>query len=208
MSKIGSIIIRQKECLTSSMDWAKEQLEAVSDGTVFLASRYCTARGSNGRVWCLYPGQLVITFVLKPKIHLVNDVTGQLNYLNMSLTVGVAKALERYEATIKIKKPNDFIINNKKVGGILIELVWCDSEMIGVVVGIAINCNNEFDVRDPLCEIATSLKCVVGTDIEIDSLQQDMLESMSRWYDCWQRHDFMPIAHEFQAFLGMTNRSF
>lgn len=165
------------------MDWAKGQLEKVADGTVFLADRYHVARGRLGRVWCLYPGQLIVTFVLKPKNISKSDTTNHLNQLNMALTKGVAAVLEPYG--VMIKKPNDFMIDGKKVGGILIEAVWHEGRVTGLVVGIAINCNNEFDEQDPLYKIATSLKQVTGELVDLDKLQKTLFASLTFWYKHW-----------------------
>ena len=48
------------------MDWAKREFDRVDDGTVFLVDHHSVARGRQGREWKLYPGQLLVTFVVKP----------------------------------------------------------------------------------------------------------------------------------------------
>jgi len=200
---IGNKIIRQKECFLSSIDWAKELFETVPEGTVFLADTYHTARGRQGRIWNLYPGQLIITFVLKPEEHRKKVTDTIIRYLNMALTVGVARSLEVYG--VVVKWPNDFMIYDKKAGGILVEAVWRDGKIQGIIVGIAINGNNIFLPDDPLYDFAISLKNVTDSNIDNEHLVQAMMQSIDIWYKYWIKGDYKAIFlawKELQAFIG------
>ena len=177
MKRIARTIIRQRDLFISSMDWAKENCHDVPDGTVFLADNYHIARGRQGRTWNLYPGQLIATLVLKPE----GDA---LDHLNMALTIGVAQALASYG--VRIKWPNDFIVLGRKVGGILAEAVWQDGKVSSLVVGIAINGNNEFAPHDPLHDSAISLKAVEQDDVNLTELRSQLFSSLDNWYRRWR----------------------
>lgn len=203
---IGKNVIHKQMCETSSMDWAKELFHEVEDGTVFWADEYKIARGRQGREWKLYPGQLVLTFVLKPTIRSsrvspevlrrgmyrgTSQEDFALRYLNMALTIGIADVLSEYG--VGVKWPNDFMLNDKKVGGMIIEAVWLGDVIEGVVVGISVNCNNKFNQDDDLYNIATSIKQNIQQDILIDSLQKKLLNSIDKWYNLWKGKDFETI---------------
>lgn len=149
---IGSKIIYRSHCPGSSIDWAKQEFDNVSDGTVFLADTYGCARGRHGREWSLYPGQMILTFILKPDFMLDhNDSLDRASlYLNMSISAAIADVLSLYN--VGLKWPNDFVFLTKdsrvlKVGGMLIEAVWHAAKLKGFIVGIAINATNEFFSR-------------------------------------------------------------
>jgi BirA family transcriptional regulator, biotin operon repressor / biotin---[acetyl-CoA-carboxylase] ligase len=201
--KIGHKIIHKKELFESSMDLARRELYGVDDGTIFTADKYHSARGRQGREWKIFPGQLTLTFVLKPK-----NSSDSLNYLNMAIAIAATKSLSNYG--IGIKWPNDFVADNgvasKKVGGMLIEVIWKNNVMQGVVVGISINCNNSLK-NDPLANIATSLFDITGTTIESELLQLKLIETLNEWYEIWLSCNFDLIFSAWKALqvcLGKT----
>lgn len=71
-----------------------------------------------GRKWYTNPGEnLTFSFLLKPNLNI--------RYFN-NLTVLIAEIMidtirKIYDVSLEIKKPNDIIYNNKKIGGILTE---------------------------------------------------------------------------------------
>lgn len=188
---IGSLIILKKELKISSMDWAKSLINDVPDGTVFISKKYHKARGSNNRIWSISEGQLVLTFVLKPNVD-INQSTMEL--LNIACSTAVVTALGKYD--IGIKKPNDFYSKKqmKKVGGILFEPVWKDGELIGIVCGFAINCNNKFDRSNELYNIAISIKEITGRIIDIKSLKDEIVYYLNDFYSRWLNGRFGDIS--------------
>ncbi|MCK4517169.1 biotin--[acetyl-CoA-carboxylase] ligase [Candidatus Babeliales bacterium] len=197
---IGCKVYHTSICQQSSMDWAKEKLSEAPDGALFLADFYETARGRQGRIWELYQGQLILTFILKPVFELSDDMTTPLNYLNMALTVGVAQVLDKFG--VVVKWPNDFVAAfansmagraGKKIGGILLEAVWHGDKLCGVIVGLAINVNNTFEKGDKLFTIATSLKRVSGKQVSLELLQEQIISSLNKWYNLFKQQNFEEI---------------
>ncbi len=202
---IGNKVYRA-QCVDDSMVWAKENLATAPDGAVFLADELTQAKGRQGRVWAVHQDQLIVTFILKPpQLAAVppEDLPIRLNQLNMAIVLGILDPLKKYGATLKW--PNDFIINHKKVGGMLMHLVWQGTLPIGIIVGFAINVNNEFDPADPLFSIATSLKTVTGSVVDRRTLYKSMLATLNAWYVQWQHGQYMHIYKHWkieQAYLG------
>jgi biotin-[acetyl-CoA-carboxylase] ligase BirA-like protein len=189
------------------MSWAKDHLSDVSDGTVFLADELTKARGRDGRVWKCTSGQLMVTIALKPSFKLIShDNFGvRLNQLNMSLSLGILAAIKEYG--VSLKWPNDFIAqaNHKKVGGMLMSVVWEDDDLKGVILGFAININNKFDEQDELFSIATSLSELAGHAIEIRQIYFNILKSLDDFYALWRDEKFDDIYKKWrkeQLYLG------
>ena len=213
---IGTATVHKKYCSGSSMDWAKELFDEVGDGTLFIADEYEMARGRQGRAWKIYPEQIMITAVLKPSAW--PDGEHPSTYLTMALSIGVTDALRAYD--IGLKWPNDFVAKRAqapraqaprvqtpraqtpphfaKVGGMIMEAVWHGTTLRGFVVGIAINCMNEFASDDELHATATSLQEIarqqeVYHQPDCAVLHDAIIASLDSWYDRWQQGEFEKI---------------
>ena len=84
-------------------------------------------------------------------------------------------------------------------------LVWQGVAPQGIIVGFAINVNNEFSESDDLYDIATSLKTITGVLVDMRTLYKAILAEIDAWYQCWHAGDFMDIYKawkELQAYLG------
>lgn len=184
MNIIGSNIIHQTRC-HNSMEWAQQNLATVSDGTVFLADHHDYTRGRQGRMWKFSPEQIVATIILKPTCwsHDPAECEQQLATLNMALAVGIAQGLEVYG--VDVKWPNDFIINGKKTGGMLLQTVWQGRNIAGVILGIAINANNKFERNDELFQLATSLVQEYGRPVDKMAVLLEILTNLDHWYAQW-----------------------
>jgi BirA family biotin operon repressor/biotin-[acetyl-CoA-carboxylase] ligase len=170
------------------MDWAHSMIDSAPDGSVFLADKYTVARGQHGREWKLYPGQLILTLLLKPEIGQVVDRNFLLQEMKNGIASSVVYTLNEFIKTcsISIKQPNDFMCNGKKLGGMLTEAVWMGPKLKGVVVGVALNCNNSFHKKDKMFPIATSIFDATGIDVEISELREQLLFWLDKWYKGWR----------------------
>lgn len=179
------------------MAWAREHLATAPDGAVFLVDTFLQAHGRQGRTWQIASGQLLITMLLKPQLITV----AQLPTLNMAIALGIVDPLRKYGA--RLKWPNDIVIQGKKLGGVLMEVVW--QQPHGIVVGFALNVNNHFNEQDPLAARATSLTMETQQTFDLDSLQQDLFIALDHWYRCWidGHHQLIQTTwRQMQAFIG------
>jgi len=104
--------IHQYSELDSTQNEARRLLKAgrATEGHVVLAERQTAGRGRFGRLWVSPKGGFYATFVL-PKMTIP------------SIRVGLVlhDALERLGVTTQLKWPNDLLVGEKKLGGILVE---------------------------------------------------------------------------------------
>jgi len=126
------------ERVSSTMDVVHELADqGAATGSVIIAGEQLEGRGSRGRTWHSPPGGLWISLLLRPESVAGVDV--------MSLRVGlaVATAIEpRTGCRIRLKWPNDLMVDHRKVGGILCEARWQGGNLGWVAVGIGINVQN------------------------------------------------------------------
>ncbi len=209
------------------MDWAKSMLESAPDGALFLVDQHEKPRGRHGRLWQFCEGQLLLTFVLKSKLDLVGELrrvrttahpssehrrriegyerfqNNILTSLCMATSLGFLEPLKKYGAGLKW--PNDFVINHKKIGGMLLEPVWQGDYLAGVVVGFGLNIHNTFDESDELFSKATSLKMITSKELDKAILQNELCESLDYFYALWREKEYETIFSLWraaQAYLG------
>ena len=188
---IGNKIYQKEKCY-NSLEWAKEKLNTAPDGSIFLADVHEYTKGRQSRIWKQYKGQLLITILLKPtNLNIISDLPLRLNQLNMSISLGILEPLKKYN--VVLKWPNDFMINTKKIGGIITQIIWENNNVTGIIFGFSINVNNIFEKSDELYPIATSLKSHLNKTIDKKELLQDLLKSIDNFYKLWLNLKFDEI---------------
>lgn len=115
-------------------------LEETNPGPLLLAAEEQTAgRGRRGRRWRSAPGAGATFSILRR----MRCAPAALSGLSLAVGVACARALRALGAgETQVKWPNDLVIGDAKLGGILIETRASGGETI-VVVGIGINCNGD-----------------------------------------------------------------
>ncbi len=111
--------------------------EFSEDGTVLLAEDQKKGRGRLNREWLSVPEQN-LTFSI-----LLRDVDPKIvNVINLGASLSVASALSNlFQLNAQLKWPNDVLINNRKIAGILLESSSKNTKLDRVVIGIGINVN-------------------------------------------------------------------
>jgi BirA family transcriptional regulator, biotin operon repressor / biotin---[acetyl-CoA-carboxylase] ligase len=122
-------------------------------GTVVVADEQTTGQGRYGRFWYSEPGAgLYTSIVLRPALS-----SASLPVLMLALGLATAEAIARAtNLACDVRWPNDVLIDEKKVAGILVQL-----QDRFVIAGIGINVNHAAFPAD-LAGIATSLRLATG----------------------------------------------
>ena len=141
----------------STMDAVHELAEAgARSGTAMVADEQAAGRGSRGRTWTSPRGGLWLSVLARP-------ATARLELLSLRAGLAVAEQLERVGAGgIGLKWPNDLMLGERKVGGILCEARWQGGALAWVVMGVGLNVSNPparalADIATHLASIAPSL---------------------------------------------------
>ena len=162
-------------------------MEGAPQGTIVCAEMQTKGRGRLGRSWISpkYKG-IYCSIILRPKLS-----PSDLSKLTLLTAVAVAEAVEKM-ANIQpmIKWPNDILVKNKKLAGILTELRAEVDQMKFVVIGIGLNVNN---LGVQLVDGATSLKNETGRNFSRVEVLQEILRVFERWYCRCDKGDFEKI---------------
>ncbi|MCA1927982.1 MAG: biotin--[acetyl-CoA-carboxylase] ligase [Calditerrivibrio sp.] len=118
--------------------------------SVIIAKTQTSGKGRSGRVWySTVPENIYLSFIMPP-FH-----TEKLLPLNILTAYSIVEGLKSI-IDLRIKWPNDLVVNKKKIGGILLESKFLGNKLEKVVVGVGLNVNQEF-FDNSLEKIATSI---------------------------------------------------
>jgi BirA family biotin operon repressor/biotin-[acetyl-CoA-carboxylase] ligase len=163
--------------LTSTMDAAKkEALWGAEAGTVVLAGEQTAGRGRLQRSWLSPVGGLAFSVILRPNL-------SYLPYMVMLASLAVTYGVRSLTGLKpQIKWPNDVLIGEKKICGILIENDIRKNILKHMVIGIGINVNLQVDQHPEIASIATSLSDQLGRQVPRDEVLRAVLMEMDRLY--------------------------
>jgi len=183
------------DSVASTMDIAVELgLKGSPEGTLILAEAQSKGRGRLGRVWFSPKHKgIYLSVILKPKI-----LPNQASILTLLAAVGICEAIKEIAGLdVQIKWPNDILIHNKKMGGILTELNAEMDEVRFVVIGIGLNVNND---AKSLIAGATSLKEQGKENINRIELLQELLLKIEENYALFQKKGSQPIIEKWRDY--------
>jgi BirA family biotin operon repressor/biotin-[acetyl-CoA-carboxylase] ligase len=119
--------------------------------SVVIAEYQVYGKGRHGKTWIGSLGGLWVTYKVRLQAHLAQ-------LLPIAIPVLLTRILEeQFKINAMIKWPNDIVVKDKKLAGILVEAEASGSDLMGYI-GLGVNINN-----DPPLETATSLKELTGS---------------------------------------------
>jgi BirA family biotin operon repressor/biotin-[acetyl-CoA-carboxylase] ligase len=139
------------ERVDSTMDVIHEMAAGGAEsGTAVMAGEQLGGRGSRGRQWHSPPGGLWLSVLFRP------GALGGIEIISLRVGLAVAGAIEPHLARpVLLKWPNDLMLGDRKVGGILCEARWQGSALGWIAVGIGLNVTNP--IPPHLCAAAIAL---------------------------------------------------
>ena len=174
------------------------------EGTLIVADSQIQGRGRRGRSWYSPQGTSVaMSLILKPKLEAENA-----SMLTLVQAMAVAEAIEECtNLETQIKWPNDILVNEKKVCGILTELNLEGREISSVIIGTGVNVNQE-KFPEEIMEIATSLKIERGKEVDRGNLLVRICELFERYYEQFlETKDLSGILQKYNTHLVSLGRT-
>ena len=172
-------------------------------GTLITADAQQAGIGRRGRSWSSERGTgIYMSMVLRPKIE-----TDQAAMLTLVAAMAAERAIEEVcQTSPMIKWPNDIVLNQKKICGILTEMQLKGTEIDYVVVGIGINVNNQ-EFPEEISHIASSLSLELGKEIDRELLITEVWKQFSVYYNRFlQTRDISLFKDEYEKVLVNKNK--
>lgn len=182
---------------------ASPRVEGINEGTIIIAERQSAGKGRLGRRWFSPVGGIWLSIILYPQLS-----PSYIPRITLMTAVAIVKAMERCaQVKAQIKWPNDILINEKKVCGILTEMS-AELDMINwVVVGIGINVNVDHrEFPEDIQEKIISLQEFLGKEISRVRLAQILLEEFEKYYERLKRREFSSILKEWKLYSHTLGR--
>jgi len=175
------------------------------EGTCVLADVQTGGRGRLGRKWLAPPGGAILTSViLRPRIPPVHAPM-----ITLAAGVAVNRAIRRVtDLDPHIKWPNDILIGDRKVAGILTEMAAESDRVHFVIVGIGVNVNLEMkDMPDEILQIATSLKIETGRAVSRNYLLISLYQEIEGAYRRFVQQGPPAIVEEWENLARIRGRA-
>lgn len=167
---LGRNFIYSEE-IPSTNSFLLNNLEDFNHGTTILSEFQQEGKGRLNRPWFSNKGQnLTFSILLAKNINRYNP-----NHISLAASLAVSYAIENlFQLKTNLKWPNDVLINNKKVSGILLESSSQGSEITKIVIGIGINVNQTKFIGDFKLQ-PTSVKFELKKEIQRERLLSEIL---------------------------------
>ena len=160
-------------------------LNGAEEGEVVIAESQEKGRGRLGRHWFSPPFlNLYLSVILRPKIS-----PHQAPLITLMAAVATADAIQKFSGLFPlIKWPNDILLRDRKVAGLLNEIHSEMDRIHFVILGIGANLNmDEKMFPKEIRAAATSLKIEMGRPILRKVFLQFLLLELERWYTIFLR---------------------
>ncbi|MFI5142159.1 MAG: biotin--[acetyl-CoA-carboxylase] ligase [Bacteroidia bacterium] len=174
----------------------------VAEGTLVFANKQTKGRGQLGNAWHSEGGKnLTFSLVLHPGF-LSTDKQFYLSKITSLAAFGMLTEflnISRYD--MKIKWPNDILVNNNKIAGILIENILRGNYLQSSIIGVGININQlNFTGID---KQATSLAVLLNKEFNLKDLLQLFCKHFEPLYLTLKQGNYGKIS---QAYLKQLYR--
>lgn len=129
---------------TSTMDEARAAArQGAPSGSLFIAEHQTQGRGRRGNRWFSPPGEnLMLSLVLRPSPNLGSSASPALGGLTLAIGLAVRAAVAR-QVPAQVKWPNDVLVGDRKIAGVLVESQIQGPALLALVVGVGVNVEAE-----------------------------------------------------------------
>ncbi|AFL98620.1 birA, biotin-(acetyl-CoA-carboxylase) ligase [Desulfitobacterium dehalogenans ATCC 51507] len=190
------------EELPSTNDRIKDMARQGGEhGTVVIAKRQTIGHGRMQRVWESPDGGLWLSLLLKPRLSL-----GDAAKLTLSAGVALAQTLQDlYRLEVRIKWPNDIVIQGRKIAGILGEVAGEWNTVQTLILGIGVNANFSGQTLSPKIP-AITLQDILGHEVNLNHLTAELLFNLEKEVQSLEQGDVQGLIQRWTSFAVGINR--
>jgi BirA family biotin operon repressor/biotin-[acetyl-CoA-carboxylase] ligase len=181
--------VQHHERIGSTNDEARQlAASGAPHGTVVHADEQVAGRGRFGRTWFSPPGNLYLSVVLRLDLLPANST--ELSFLTALTVADAVDALLPKQIKSTLKWPNDVLVNDGKIAGILVETVD-GAQIIGIGLNVLEAPRN--------APYKTSTLVGAGGIATVDGARDILLDSLAKHLAAWAEHGFDPIREAWLA---------
>ena len=184
----------QLQCVDSTNNYASLLLSGNEANTETVVSAQCQGkgRGQQGNYWESEKGKNLTFSLILHTDYL--DIEKQFS-LSQAIALAIVDFLNDYNIIANIKWPNDILVGNKKIAGILIENSIMGHTIVNSIVGIGINVNQVvFENYKPK---AVSLKMISKEEYDTHSTLNQLLDKVKIRVDELKKKEYYILKQEY-----------
>lgn len=187
---------------TSTMDEAMALArKGCPDFSVAVAQRQTLGRGRMKRTWLSADGGLYFTVVVRPDIPMM-----MAGLVNLAAAIDMAELLRSmYQVDAYLKWPNDILVDNHKICGVLSQMEAEGDQVAHMNIGIGLNVNNAPENEEP---IAISLQTLLGRPVPRRGILVAFLDAFKRRIMTFDPHKVIDQWQSRNVTLGQKVRVF
>ena len=172
--------------------------EGLSEDALVYCSEQTAGRGQRGNTWESQAGNgIYCSFVVFHKNAFVRDQF----VFNMLTAVAVGSYLNSKGIEhAKVKWPNDILVNNRKIAGLLIENSLKGDKISSSIVGVGLNLNQEWK-EENFKTPSTSLKMITGENYYYEKEVVELAEQIKKHLDYFKAGQYELISKMYHQHL-------
>jgi BirA family biotin operon repressor/biotin-[acetyl-CoA-carboxylase] ligase len=178
--------------IDSTNDEAKRlALAGVKGDFVIWANTQTKGRGKDSRPWVSAHGNLHLSILLTPKANMAYNAD-----LSLMVAVAVGEVLTNIlpvKTKISYKWPNDILVEDKKISGILLESVIIGGQCRGLIIGVGINISAAPLLPENDRYQATCIAEYITSKIDSSIVINDFMKSFEFFLDAYKNYGISPI---------------
>ena len=178
---------------SSTNDIALEGAKAgLDEGTSYLSYLQTKGRGRNDNKWTSLEGNLFLSTIIRPK-----QEKKYWQQLSLILGISIIELLVKFginQKLIELKWPNDILVKNKKISGILLE-----SSHDFIVAGIGLNVKKSPEIEDKW--ETTKVSDYIDLKMSLQEIAYEVLNQFFFNYKIWNENGFIFFKDKINSFL-------
>ena len=196
----SKVVLEVFDTISSTNDYLlRKEKNKNKDIKICIAEEQTKGRGRRGKSW-ISPKFKNIYFSLNSYLK-KEDLSG----LSIAVALSVSEVLTKINVMSLIKWPNDLLVGNKKICGILIETAKV-GELTKVVIGIGINVNMEYS--ELIDQEWTSIKLEKKQSVDRNSIITEMINQLCITLNKFEQEEFDYFINKFTSLDLLKDKKF
>ena len=187
-----------EECKSTNASLIKLAKEGYPEGYSLLSVNQTCGRGTRKNKWISISGNLFLSTLIRPNVEI--SKLSQISIIFGLSLFQFIKSLGLNKKQIKIKWPNDILIESKKVSGILVERFenFC-------VIGVGLNINSHPSENNTGIKSTCLSNYMNTSELKLSILSTHLLEFFYKNYNIWLSNFLNPFLNQLNSNLAFLN---
>ena len=182
--------------LASTNSYLMESIEdEKASGIICLAEQQTSGRGRRGKSWVSpFGGNLYLSLLWH-----FNNGAAHVAGLSLAVAIAVSRVLREFGLnSVSVKWPNDILVSNKKLAGILLEIAGEASGPCSVVLGIGMNLKAEGTGMSTIDQPWIDLESALGREVSRNELAAKLINHLYIVIEEFEKNGLTPFLPEWQ----------